>query len=225
MLEPVPLTGARREMTDRDRETRAIRELLQLPLPEPKPRAIAPAGIGGDHERPSLAIGRSPHALPPSADRVHGEARRVMIDPQTHPPFVAVEIVDAVRDRLPLRRDHEIVHPDAVRCSRGAPGPARVLEVPDQFLLLRIYRDRGLPQPLKPAHLPGDVAELPVAIRVLRTFLRLGVPLQAVAQFVEQFGDHRVADLMPHAPPMRPTTPGRSCSSSGAATRDHPARW
>ena len=104
MLDPVPLTGARREVTDRDRETRAIRELLQLSLPEPKPRAIAPASIGGDHERPSLPIGRSPHALPPSADRVHGEARRVMIDPQTHPPFVAVEIVDAVRDRLPLRR-------------------------------------------------------------------------------------------------------------------------
>jgi PIN domain nuclease of toxin-antitoxin system len=75
MFDPVPLTGARREVTDRDRETRAIRELLQLPLPEPEPRAIAPAGIGGDHLDTQVALWwltASPRLSKPSRELMAG---------------------------------------------------------------------------------------------------------------------------------------------------------
>jgi len=70
MFDPVPLARARREVTHRDGEARAIGESLQLPLPEAEPCAVAPAGVGRDQERPGLGIGRPPHALPPAADRL-----------------------------------------------------------------------------------------------------------------------------------------------------------
>ena len=101
MFDAVPLARARREVTDRDREAGAIGESLQFPLPEPESRAVAAPRVRCDHERPSRGIGRPTHPLPPAADGVHGEARRIMIDPDAHPAFVAVQIIDAVRDGLP----------------------------------------------------------------------------------------------------------------------------
>ena len=60
MFNTVPLAGPRREVTDSDRQARAIREPLQFPLPEPKPCAVAAAGVGGDQERPRLRVGGPP---------------------------------------------------------------------------------------------------------------------------------------------------------------------
>ena len=68
------------------------------------------------------------------------------------------------------------------------------LKGPDQFLLLGVHRDRRLPPALGGPHLPRDVAKLRVPIRMLPAFARLDVALQAVAEAVQQLGDHRVAD-------------------------------
>ena len=52
-----------------------------------------------------------------------------MIDADAHPSFVAVEIVDAVRDGFPVtgRRDQEVMDAHPLRLALGSPRPAPVL--------------------------------------------------------------------------------------------------
>ena len=199
VLDLVPLARARREVTDRDGEPRAIRELLQLPLPQAQPRAVAATGVGGDDDRRGVAIDRPPHLLPPAPNRPRREGRRVVVDAHTDPAFIPMQIVDPVGNGLAARRarNDEVMHADALRRRAGAPGPAAVLERPDQFLLLGVHRDRRLSPSLGRAHLPRDVAKLRVPVGMLTAFARLDVALQAVAEAVQQFGDHRVADGVP----------------------------
>ena len=89
--------------------------------------------------------------------------------------------------------------PHPLRRLRRAPRAAGVLEVPDEFFLFRIDRDRRLLRPLRRAHPAGDVAKLGVPIGVLTTFAGLDVALQAIAQAVQQLGDHGVADVVAQA--------------------------
>ena len=83
-----------------------------------------------------------------------------------------------------------------LRRLRRAPGAARVLERADQLLLLGVHRNRRLLLPLRASHAPGDVPKLRVPIDMLAALTNLGVALQAVAQSVQQLGDHRVADAV-----------------------------
>ena len=111
-----------------------------------------------------------------------------------------MQIVDAIRNGLPARggggRDHEVVDLYPRRRLRRAPGAARVLERADQLLLLGVHRNRRLLLPLRASHAPGDVPKLRVPIDMLAALTSLGVALQAVAQSVQQLGDHRVADAV-----------------------------
>src|SRR5438270_1513109 len=143
MFDAVPLAGARRKVTDGDREAGAIREALQFPFPQSEARPLAATGIGSDDERAGLRIRRPPHAVPPAADRVYRNAGPVVIDADADPPFIALEIVDAVRDGFPVagRRDHEVMDAHPVRSPFWTPGAAAILEVANQFFLLRVDRD------------------------------------------------------------------------------------
>jgi hypothetical protein len=76
------------------------------------------------------------------------------------------------------------------------PLPAAILEVADQFLLfgvdgydrlLRVQRDRDR---------IIDVAKLGIPIRVRIAFARFAIGLQAEVQLMQQFANHRPADLM-----------------------------
>ena len=111
-----------------------------------------------------------------------------------------MQIVDAIRNGLPARggggRDHEVVDLYPLRRLRRAPGAARVLERADQLLLLGVHRNRRLLLPLRASHAPGDVPKLRGPIDMLAALTSLGVALQAVAQSVQQLGDHRVADAV-----------------------------
>src|SRR5258707_3597537 len=51
MLDLVPLAGARREMTHRQCPCRFVGQPLQLPLPQPQTRSLAPARIRRDEDR------------------------------------------------------------------------------------------------------------------------------------------------------------------------------
>src|SRR5207247_11330727 len=150
MLDLVPLTRPRWKVTDRNRETRAIGELLQFPFPQAQARAVTPTGIRGDQQRLGLAIGRSAHLLPPPSNRLHGEGGGVVIDADAHPAFIAVEIVDAIRNRLAARRglDQEIMNPHPLGRLRRTPRPPGDLEAPDQFILLALHRLRTPPPSL-----------------------------------------------------------------------------
>jgi len=115
VLDVVPLAGAGREVTHRNGQTGASGELLQFPLPEPQARAVAPTRISGNQERLRLAIGGSPHLLPPPANRLHGEGRGVVIDPHTHPAVIMGRIVHAIRTNL-FRRGVCDRHPKPRQC-------------------------------------------------------------------------------------------------------------
>src|SRR5207245_2075888 len=172
MLDLVPLTGPGREVTDGDRHARAGGQPLQFPLPSPHARAIAAAGVRGDEQRARASIPRAAHLLPPSPDRSHREGRRVVVNADTDPPGVAGKIVDPVGDSLAALRNQEVVDANRHGLAGRSPLASRVLEVADQFLLLRIDGDDGLRGPLEPPDMVIDVPELGIAVRMARAFAR-----------------------------------------------------
>jgi len=78
------------------------------------------------------------------------------------------------------------------------PLSSRVLEIADQFLLLRIDGEDGLRRRLEPSDLLVDVPELRVAVRVVRAFSGLAVGLQAVAGGRQELGHQLSAHGVAH---------------------------
>ncbi len=91
------------------------------------------------------------------------------------------------------------MHPDRCRLPFRPPLASGVLEVADQFLLLRVDGDDGLRGPLEPPDLLVDIPELRVAVRMGCSFTSLPIGLQTVARHRQQFGHQLPADLMAHA--------------------------
>jgi hypothetical protein len=79
------------------------------------------------------------------------------------------------------------------------PLPPRVLEVPDQLLLLGVHRDDRLPGLQGRLDLGVDIGKLGIPIRVARALQCLAVGLEAVAKVVEQCGNHAMAGRVPQA--------------------------
>ena len=88
------------------------------------------------------------------------------------------------------------MHADVRRRARGAPFPTDVLEIADQFLLLRVDGNRRAMLVLKPADLVVEIPKLRIPIRMRRAFARLAVRLQRVARVVQEIGHQPVADRM-----------------------------
>ena len=109
--------------------------------------------------------------------------------------MVCGDVVNAVRRHLAEFRDLEIVHPYRFRISGTAQLATGILEVPDEFFLLRVHRDRRLAGTDRRLHRAVDVVELRIAIRVLATFPGLAVALAAVVQLAQQIGHHPLAGL------------------------------
>src|SRR5688572_9715817 len=126
-----------------------------------------------------------------------------MIHAYAYPALVAMQIVHAVGDGLPLRGNQEVMNPNYLRISLGTPLPACILEVADQLLLLCVHGDHRLLSALKASHQIDDVAELRVPILVLRSFTPLLVGLQAVAQTMQQLCYYRMADRVSHGAQRR----------------------
>jgi len=72
-----------------------------------------------------------------------------------------------------------------------------VLEVPDQLLLLGVYRDDRIARRHGRLGQRVDAGELGVAIGVAGTLSRLAIALQAVLQTVQQARHRLMADPMP----------------------------
>ena len=60
MLDPVPLAGARRQMTDRDGNAEFVGQVLQLALPKANADTVAAATIGGDQKFCRVRVARGP---------------------------------------------------------------------------------------------------------------------------------------------------------------------
>ncbi len=139
-----------------------------------------------------------------------------MVNADTDPPGVAGEIVDPVGNGLAARRNQEVVDADRRGAAFRSPLASGILEVADQFLLLRIDGDHGLRGPLAPPDVVIDVPELRIAVRVVRAFARLSVGLQTVARRREEFGDQLPADRVAQALERRRQVPHTLVSRVGS---------
>ena len=126
----------------------------------------------------------------------------------TQPAFGG-QVVDPVRDHLPVPRAGEVVVADPHRVAGGPPGPARAGVLADLLLLLGIHADHRVPGCQVGAGLLVDVPELAVPVRVLLPLDRLGVGLQAEPLRAEQLV-HRVR--------ATPGVPGGASSPASVRT-------
>src|SRR5277367_2091342 len=134
MLDLVPLTGSWRIMTNRYVQPCLIRPTLQFHLPQPKAVAITASAISTNQDLLRLGIKGVAHLLPPTANALHGETRRVMGTAHSHPPLIVPLIVDATRDRLRSVRVGEIMHVHLDRLSFRLPFLPGIPVVSDNFL-------------------------------------------------------------------------------------------
>jgi hypothetical protein len=74
--------------------------------------------------------------------------------------------------------------------------PTIVLEITDQFVLLRVDRDRGLVFCQCLLHFGIDVAELSVPVGMADALRGLAISLQAEPAILEEFAHQRMADLV-----------------------------
>src|SRR6266700_5587119 len=86
----VPLAGARREVADHDVESELVSQLLQLAFPQPHPRAVAAASVGGDQHAGRFGIACPTNGEPPLADAIDGKGAVSWSTPMlTHPELAA----------------------------------------------------------------------------------------------------------------------------------------
>ena len=64
VLDLIPLAGAGRQVTDDNLKPDLVRKLLQFPLPQSHPRAIAAAAISRDQQPRGVGIARPAERLP-----------------------------------------------------------------------------------------------------------------------------------------------------------------
>src|SRR5712692_5665550 len=190
VLDLVPLTGAGRIVTNGDRPLNFVHKVLEVELPSPKAIPVAPSSVGTNQKPTSLGIALLPRHLPPAADALHGELRRVVGDPNVHHRSIPGNVVRPIRDRVSLRQTREVVSLDLLRLASGPPGAARIPKGSDELFLLGVHRDDGVAGAHELLNLRVDVAELLVSIRVLGAFALLGVGLKRVPH-VPQAPTHR----------------------------------
>jgi len=111
-----------------------------------------------------------------------------MVLADVDPAHVALDVVDAVGDRLALLAD-EVVDVHRHRFAPGPPLPAPVLELADQLLLLAVHRDHRQASIAELAGLLVEVVELGVAVGMLSALHGLDVGLEAVALFLQHDAD------------------------------------
>src|SRR5271165_45186 len=142
-------------------------------------------GVSAPDQQPATTDGYcSPQSLPLATTG----GSRVMVNPDTDPPEISRQVVDAVGYRAAQFLDQEVMDPDLCRIALRAILAAWVAEIPDQFLFLGVDRDHRLLFRQSCGHLGVDVAKLRIPVGVAIALLGLAVSLQAVARMVEQFG-------------------------------------
>src|SRR5271167_501907 len=158
VLDFVPLAGAGRQVADHDVEAELVGQLLQFAFPQPHPRAVAAAAIGGDQQSGCLGIARPTDGEPPLADAIDGERRRIMVDADTHPTTIGGQVIDPVRHCAAELLDQEVVDTDLFRAALRTIFAPIVAEISDQFLFLGVDGDHRLLFGQSAGHLGVDVA-------------------------------------------------------------------
>jgi len=122
MIEFVPLAGPRWKVAHMDGHPQAYSQLLQGHLPQAAPAAGAATPV--DLDQPFLCpwVSFGTHLLPPSADGLHRELRRIVIDAHAHPALVLAQLEHPIGNDFAQMRVREVVHGHLFGCALGA-GP------------------------------------------------------------------------------------------------------
>jgi hypothetical protein len=131
-------------------------------------------GVGGGSDR-----------VPPAADRLHRELAGVSVGAHVHPAAAGAHVIHPVR-HCPAQVALEVMHQDRFGPALRLPFLPAVLEVADQLFFLGVHADYRFTGRREPRHQLIDKPELPVPVRVLLAFHRLGVALQAVTLVFQQ---------------------------------------
>jgi TolB-like protein len=177
VLDLVPLRCAWRIVVDADHEASVVGQLLQFALPEPHPRAIRAAAVGGDRELARMRIALSSHAFEPAADRLHGELGGVARDPDADEAGIGGHIVHPIGHDLAELLILEVVDVHAQWGAFRTIIGSAILEVANQLLLLGVDGDDGLLLSLRRNDFRVDIFELGVAVGMLGAFIRLAIGL------------------------------------------------
>jgi len=194
MLDFVPFAGPWRIMADLDNDPNGIRQPLELVLPQPIAMAITSSAVRSDQQPRRWGIALAAQLFPPLLKGGNRKLGCIMSDANRDPGFVVREVIDPVGDRLPDFGVRKVVRVDFDRLPLRAILPAAVFLVAQRLFLLRVDRDRrSSAAPLR-RHSTIDVRELRIPIRMVFSFPRLAIRLQAVAGLLEQLSYRRVAD-------------------------------
>ena len=79
------------------------------------------------------------------------------------------------------------------------PFPSGIPQIPNEFLLLRVHRNRGTMLALKAPHLVVEILQLGIAIQMLRSLIRLKIHLHAVVGGIDEARLQPGADRVPEA--------------------------
>src|SRR6185437_6569418 len=153
---------------------------------------------GGDQQILRSVKPAAAHLRPPTADAVRGELRRVMVGSDTHPTLIVENVVDAVRNHFAQGLVLEVMDADFWRLALGMPFSPVILEIPDQFLLFCVDRNRRLPLSQAPTHQTVDVTELGVTVGVRIALTGFAIGLKAVAGFMQERRNCHPANRMTH---------------------------
>src|SRR6266851_4846787 len=200
MLNPVPLRSTCRIMRHDDRQTGLVGQALQLPFPQPAVIGVGTPAISLDQQLGRIRISRSAFSVPPAPNDTNGKFGRLVRDPHADETAIAGHIVDPIRDRFAIRIAGKIGRQHRARFA--APGPSGVLEIADQLFLLAIYANHGLFGLQKRAPFAGQIAPLPIPVRILSLAALLTIAAQRVIQPLQQTPDRFTADLELLAPQL-----------------------
>jgi ribosomal protein S18 acetylase RimI-like enzyme len=127
-----------------DRYIEFIGEFLQLAFPQTHGRTIAATAIRGNEQTLCQRITNAAYVLPLAANGLHGEGRRIVVDPDVHPARVGAKIINSIRCGAAEFLDQKVVHTNLFRVALGALFAAGVLEGAHEFLLLRVDGEHRL---------------------------------------------------------------------------------
>ncbi len=158
-----------------DRYAEFVGELLQLAFPQTHARTIAAAAVRRNHQSPRQRITNAANILPPTAYGLHGEGRRVIVDPDIHPARVGCKIINPIGHGATEFRNQKVVHTHFFWRALRTPFPTGVLEIADELLLLRIDGDHRLVLGQGGLDRRVDETELSVAVGIVGAFLGLAI--------------------------------------------------
>ena len=161
-----------------------IGPVLKFTFPEPRTVSIATAGIGFDHQMRRPSVTSLTVALPPTANGSHRKHRCRRTNSQHHKPMIGLLVIDPIRYRSMFGFTAKIIRVDNIGIL--AQSLARILEVADQFGLLRIHADHGLTMTNAHGFDTLDEAILLIALRMRFADQTLNVRLERVTKWSQK---------------------------------------